>query len=334
MKKIFAPFALLLSALTLCLCIAGCSGASATDTRETASYYSMFDSASDHNYYSEAVEDEVYVTTAAEGIDLGTINANVSGDAYGGRKIIRNYEISYDTSTFDDDISYIEARISELGGYVLNSNLNGSKPQAYGDPGRRLELTLRIPAEKASEFVSGVEALGELNYMRDYTDDITDEYYDTDTRLAVLKDQLERLRAIMVETDNLADIIALESRISEVMLEIESLTGTLKRYDALIDYTTVYLYIYETNSISGPAATKSTAERISEGFTKSINGVGVFFVDLFVWFVSSLPVLLIAAAAVALIIIIVRICTRKKAKAPAQGKNDIAAADNKEDKNE
>lgn len=317
-KKLFAVIS---AALMLCLAFTGCSGRSSSydcyaATDASISYNTIGESEVEYveDYASAAAASDSDVSLSYNAYTNSTSTAKSSEDMYAGRKIIRNYDISLTTSTFDDDTAYINSRISEFGGYVLESSLSGSKPEAYGDAGRYLEMTIRVPAEKASDFVSGVETLGKINYIRDYTDDITDEYYDADTRLAVLQEQLERLRAIMVETDDLSDIIELENRISEVMLEIESLTGTLKRYDALIDYTTVYLFVTERNAITGPANEQTTAERISDGFTNTLNGVGVFFVNFFVWFVSSLPVIVIVAIAAALIVIIVRAAVKKHGK--------------------
>lgn len=311
--------AMLSTAMALMLCFAGCSSNS-KGLPEDYDYAVTEDVA-----YTERAEAPApgaatayeygLDTSAYADMDKAKLN---TGDMYGGRKIIRNYDISLATNTFDDDLAYINAKLSELGGYVLSSSLSGSKPEAYGDSGRSLSMTLRVPAEKASDFVSGVQQLGKVNYIHDYTDDVTDQYFDVDTRLAVLKDQLERLRAIMVETDNLADIITLEERISEVMLQIEELTGTLKRYDALIAYTTIDLSINERNAISGPADTKGTGERISEGFTDTLNGVATFFVNFFVWFVSSLPVLIILAAITVAVVFIVKHAVKKNRAKKAQ----------------
>ena len=311
--------AMLSAAMALMLCFAGCSSNS-KDMADGYDYAVTEDAA-----YTERAEAQApgaatayeygLDTSAYADMDKAKLN---TGDMYGGRKIIRNYDISLATNTFDDDLAYINAKLSELGGYVLSSSLSGSKPEAYGDSGRSLSMTLRVPAEKASDFVSGVQQLGKVDYIHDYTDDVTDQYFDVDTRLAVLKDQLERLRAIMVETDNLADIITLEERISEVMLQIEELTGTLKRYDALIAYTTIDLSINERNAISGPADTKGTGERISEGFTDTLNGVATFFVNFFVWFVSSLPVLIILAAITVAVVFIVKHAVKKNRAKKAQ----------------
>ena len=311
--------AMLSTAMALMLCFAGCSSNS-KGLPEDYDYAVTEDVA-----YTEPAEAPAPDTATAYEYGLDTSayadmdKAKLNtGDMYGGRKIIRNYDISLATNTFDDNLAYINAKLSELGGYVLSSSLSGSKPEAYGDSGRSLSMTLRVPAEKASDFVSGVQQLGKVNYIHDYTDDVTDQYFDADTRLAVLKDQLERLRAIMVETDNLADIITLEERISEVMLQIEELTGTLKRYDALIAYTTIDLSINERNAISGPADTKGTGERISEGFTDTLNGVATFFVNFFVWFVSSLPVLIILAAITVAVVFIVKHAVKKNRAKKAQ----------------
>ena len=311
--------AMLSAAMALMLCFAGCS----SNSKGMADGYNY--AVTEDAAYTEPAEAPApgaatayeygLDTSAYADMDKAKLN---TGDMYGGRKIIRNYDISLATNTFDDDLAYINAKLSELGGYVLSSSLSGSKPEAYGDSGRSLSMTLRVPAEKASDFVSGVQQLGKVDYIHDYTDDVTDQYFDVDTRLAVLKDQLERLRAIMVETDNLADIITLEERISEVMLQIEELTGTLKRYDALIAYTTIDLSINERNAISGPADTKGTGERISEGFTDTLNGVATFFVNFFVWFVSSLPVLIILAAITVAVVFIVKHAVKKNRAKKAQ----------------
>ena len=311
--------AMLSAAMALMLCFAGCS----SNSKDMADGYNY--AVTEDVAYTERAEAQApgaatayeygLDTSAYADMDKAKLN---TGDMYGGRKIIRNYDISLATNTFDDDLAYINAKLSELGGYVLSSSLSGSKPEAYGDSGRSLSMTLRVPAEKASDFVSGVQQLGKVDYIHDYTDDVTDQYFDVDTRLAVLKDQLERLRAIMVETDNLADIITLEERISEVMLQIEELTGTLKRYDALIAYTTIDISINERNAISGPADTKGTGERISEGFTDTLNGVATFFVNFFVWFVSSLPVLIILAAITVAVVFIVKHAVKKNGAKKAQ----------------
>ena len=155
---------------------------------------------------------------------------------YGGRKVIVTYDIRLETDGFDALIAALKERLTAMGGYVQNSYIDGKEPEFYGDSGRTATLSLRVPAEKAEAFFSDLKTMGNVQSERVYTDDVTTAYFDKETRLSVLNTQLERLENILVQTDNLADVLALEEEIARVMLEIESLTGELRRYDALIEY--------------------------------------------------------------------------------------------------
>ena len=140
-KKLLAVFA---AAIMLAICFAGCSGASTSAARDTV-YNSSSQYAPMEEYAPAATSP---VTSNDMGFDYaaGEATSVTAGDIYAGRKIIRNYDISLNTDKFDENMDYIKVKVSELGGYVLSSNLYGSKPEAYGDAGRNIELTIRIPA--------------------------------------------------------------------------------------------------------------------------------------------------------------------------------------------
>lgn len=171
---------------------------------------------------------------------------------YGGHKVISTYEMELRTDAFDAHYEALVSKAKAMGGYVQYGNVWGTKPEVYGDSGRTAELTFRIPAEQAEAFLTFAEGNGEVVRQSVNTEDVTLDYYDRETRLEVLRAQLDRLQSILVETDNLADIIELEQAISDVTLEIEQMTTQLRRYDDLIDYATVHIYLYEESLIAGP----------------------------------------------------------------------------------
>ena len=231
---------------------------------------------------------------------------------YGGRKVIMTYDIRLETDGFDALIVALKERLTAMGGYVQNSYIDGKEPEFYGDSGRTATLSLRVPAEKAEAFFSDLKTMGNVQSEWVYTDDVTTAYFDKETRLSVLNTQLERLENILVQTDNLADVLALEEEIARVMLEIESLTGELRRYDALIEYSTVDVTVYETIYREGPAGAKSVGERIQAGFSDSLHGVGAFFVNAFVWLVSALPVLIVLGIIAAVVLICIRAARKRR----------------------
>ena len=52
-------------------------------------------------------------------------------------------------------------------------------------------------------------------YMSSSAENITEAYYDTDSRLKTAQIKLERLQNLLANADNMADIITIESAISE-----------------------------------------------------------------------------------------------------------------------
>lgn len=273
-------FALVLL-LALCLLLLGCSSQSA-------------DSASG---VSGAQTDLAYDESA--GYD-GSFEAD-----YGGHKVVRSASLSIDSSQFDVDLAALYGALERYGGYVESSTIDGRKPETYKESGRRADLCLRVPSDQYYPFLDEVKRIGSLYQYSDNGQDITTSYVDTQTRLEVLRTQLDRLEGILAQSDNLSDILELENEISRVTLEIESLTSQLRQYDGLVNYATVEIGLYEENLISGSSEEKGVGQRIREGFTASLYGVWNFLVDVFVWFVSSLPVLLLLAVIAAAIVFLV-----------------------------
>ncbi|NCB30768.1 MAG: DUF4349 domain-containing protein, partial [Clostridia bacterium] len=257
---------------------------------------------------------------------FGGEDAGSGADAaalYGGHKVIATYNLEMTTESFDEHYAMLVAKAQELGGYMQDGSVSGTKPENYNDYGRTANLTFRIPSDKAEQFMEYAGGTGTITHTSKSTQDVTLDYYDSETRLKVLRTQLERLQNILVETDNLADIVELEKAIADVTIEIEQMTTQLRRYDDLIDYSTVYLYINEERLTAGPAATQSIGERISKGFTSNLSGVGVFLENFFVWFISSLPVLLLLTLIGFGIGLLVRrvVRRRKGSGGPRNGRN-------------
>lgn len=328
MKKFFA----ILMALAMLLAI-GCSAKSESMAAESPA---AEPAAAAPTYDMAAQESGMAAGGVFEGESQSTAN-RANADLYGGHKIIATYNLEMTTDAFDEHYALLTAKAEELGGYVQDSSVSGTKPVTYNDYGRNANLTFRIPSDQAEAFMEFAGGTGTITHTSKSTQDVTLDYYDSETRLDVLKTQLERLKSILVTTDNLADIVELEKAIAEVTIEIEQMTTQLRRYDDLIDYTTVYLYMNEERLLAGPAATQSMGERIGKGFTSNLSGVSVFLENFFVWFVSSLPVLMLLALVGWGIVAIIRRAVRRRGKAekpPKARKNQPPAWVNPEQKQE
>lgn len=281
MKRMNALLCLL---LCLTLLLTGCGAKSADSAASDEMAYMATESAN-----GMALYDGMEYAAAAD--------RSETEENPGDRKLIWRADLSLETTAFDNAIALLEQRTAESGGWVESSELQGSSRY---DSARYGWYTLRIPAEKLNEFLSDAGDLGTVLSSSRSSEEITDQYYDAQAHLTALRTQEERLLAILEKADDLESVIKLEEALTEVRYEIEDLTGTIKRYDSLVDMATVTVSIREVSSTSPVSATPTTlGGRIAQQFRNSLQSLGGFGEDLIVFFVGNLPVLLVWAAVIA-----------------------------------
>lgn len=187
-------------------------------------------------------------------------------------KIIRNGSIQMETLSFDETVKQILSRTSSIGAYVQSSNVSGKSLESKSpEENRRGEFILRIPKDEFDSFILDIGNLGSITAQQISTEDITSVYFDTQAHLKSLTIQQERLIELLKKTGELKDIIVLENELNRVRYEIENLTGSLKKWDNLIDFCTLNIQISEVHTIKENPV--SLGDKISNGFTSSIKSL-------------------------------------------------------------
>ena len=107
----------------------------------------------------------------------------------------------------------------------------------------------------------------------------------------------------MGQAETMEDIITIESAISETELAIEQLTGTLRSYDALVDFATVHLSLEEVYQLSNvEQAPQGFGDRVggafSSGWSAFVTALGNLVVALAYGWVWVLLLAVIVAAVV------------------------------------
>ena len=101
------------------------------------------------------------------------------------------------------------------------------------------------------------------------------------------------------------DIIALESALSDVEYQIEMYSSDLRRYDALIGYSTFNVCLNEVNRVTQEVGeTSSLGQRMAAGFQASVRSLSQGFQNFLIW-ASYNVFLLVVLAAVAVVAVVV-----------------------------
>lgn len=226
-----------------------------------------------------------------------------------GAKLIYSAQLSLETKAFDDASKALDMIVEELGGYYESHSLE------QGGSYRSLYCTIRVPAENFTPLLEQVGQAAHMTRCQQYTEDVSEVYYDTEARLKTQQTKLDRLHVLLEQADTMEDIIALESALSDTELAIEQLTGSLRHYDSLVGYSTVELELYEVYKLStDPDDAPLTfgqrmASAFSAGLRRGVDGAEDLLVGLARNWVT---VLVLAGAAVAVVLVLRR---RKRRKA-------------------
>jgi hypothetical protein len=247
----------------------------------------------------------------------GVIGATISGD-----KIIYNFNAHIETTEFDDTIKNLNMLIGKFGAFVENSYLSGN---SYGNTTfRTANYTIRVPVNNFKGMTDSLSLLGNVFNASTTSQNITAQFIDTQSRLQAYRTEESRLLAMLEKAETVTDMIAIESRLSDVRYQIESLTSTLQNWQNQVDFSTVTLYISEVAELTEQKPVqRSYWEKMGDGFKATLNGIAAFFKGLFMAVVVAFPVLLIIAVIAAVIIAVIRI-TRKRARAKSNQNNDLS----------
>ena len=226
------------------------------------------------------------------------------------RKLIRTVSMDIATEDLDTLRTKLDNSITSCGGYIESSTLD--TPQ-NGYSRRSYYVTARIPSDNLDSFLETAGTLGTVTNKNIETEDITLRYVDQKAYLDSLRTEYDRVSKLLEQATELDQILALESKLSDLRYQINSYETQLRTYDNLVDYSTVYLNV---NEVAYEQPTSNTiGSRISNGFRNSLYEVRDFFVDLFVAIIANLPVLVVLIAIITAAILLIRkLIRRHKAK--------------------
>ena len=305
MKKLCALLVCFVLLLSLCSCKASDSVSQSLGTKEEIS-----------NEYSYLADQDIGTTTTEDSKNTSSNTSDLSN-----RKLIKDVSMDVETKTFDKFIEGLEGKVSSVGGYIESSDVSGNSYYHKGN--RRANIVARIPADKLDSFINGISKDCVVTSKSESVTDVTLAYVDIESHIKALETEEATLLRLLEEAESMDDILAIQSRLSEVRYELERYESSLRTYDSLISYSTVTIYVNEVERETTVAEEEQSVwQEIAARFSDSIYSVTKGLRSFFVWFVGSLPHIILWAAIITGVIFGIKgiILARKKRKAKKSAK--------------
>jgi len=146
------------------------------------------------------------------------------------------------------------ALVSKSGGQIVDENVSQQGGVA------RAELTLRVPSNAADDFLAALAGIGVVRARQVTAKDIGKEFYDANLRLANLEVALKRYEEILARASAIDEILRIETELTRLRGEIESIKGQLRWMRDRAARATVHLSLYTPGDAPPLAIVKPSAK--------------------------------------------------------------------------
>lgn len=295
MKRMLALLMTLMLLTGLCACGAGSSGASGDTAASSSGGATNEMTGTDSGWVNGSNQD-----TPEES------ESQSSASVYQDAKLIHRAYLQVQTETFDQAVQALEKMVAECGGYFQSASVEGGSLRNQNAT-RWGNYTIRLPQEQFDTFLGRTGELGYVTSQSENSENVSQQYYDTEARLKTQRTKQERLLALLEKADSMETIVALEDALSEVEYEIESLTTSLNEYDSLISYSTIELTLDEVGTITTtPGERDSLGARMAAGIQSSFRGLINGSKELLVMLSYNLVLVLVVVVIAVAVVVILR----------------------------
>ena len=309
--------------LALMLCVSGCGGSSGS--KPSASYdagaeegdyanYAAEESAEGEDYYSkEASADGEVPEGDANGGDGGSESALRAQD---GQKIVYTASLSMQTLEYEKSVASIRRKIKEKGGFTESESEYDKDYDWYSSSSssrstRSISMTVRIPSESFEAFLDSLGGDGKIMSRSVEAQNISQTYANKESYKKALEKEQERLLAMMDKAETIDEMIAVESRLSEVERQLNSYKTDLSAMDKDVQFSTIFIDLQEVKRYSEEVPTVTFREKIKYAYDDAIGDFKDFCEGVVLFVVRNFPFLIIFAI---LVVLFVRYLGRRRAR--------------------
>lgn len=133
----------------------------------------------------------------------------------------------------------------------------------FGDASE-VAITLKVPADAFLDALKDLGKLGNVESQRKATEDVTGKSVDLEARLSAQRAAIERLRTLVGNATNVADVLAVEHELDTRLADFDSLQAQFDALDSQTQYATIAAQFAQK-----PIGTKSDDDKLP-GFVSGL----------------------------------------------------------------
>lgn len=332
----------ILSAAMCMLLLTACGGAEASsDTAASVGYADRsYAGAETNGYYSDSYSysedyaaDEAYSGEESGSADVSASSASSSESTVTKEMLVYSCTMSVDTLDFETSLSGFRNALDTYGGFIEEERFSdgGSDSRWYSSSDEKWKnytATVRIPSKDYDNFCNAAGGLGDLRMKNANVQNMSSEYSDLSTTLAIYEAKEARYLALLADITEDEYAIAVEKELTDIQIQIANLKTRMNTIETDVAYSYVYFTLNEVKEYEAePVKTDTFAERLVNTLSEAGHGFLSFLEGLLFVIIYLAPYLIFLGIIAFIIIAAVRGVKKHKAAKAAK------IAENKETAN-
>ncbi|WP_407397952.1 DUF4349 domain-containing protein [Treponema sp.] len=208
------------------------------------------------------------------------------------KKVIKTADVNLQVESLSGTLSSIEEWVRINDGYISFSNESSTN----------LNITAHIPASKFDAAMESCGTLGKIMNKSINAEDVTEQYYDLETRLENKRILVKKFQEYLKKATNVKEIMQVESQLASTTAELERMQAQMNRMSKEITYSRVHFYVQlPANRTENGIILPDTKSEFSEFISNLVN-----FALHYLW--SILYIAICGTLLVILFIVVYWIC--------------------------
>jgi len=234
------------------------------------------------------------------------------------KMLVYSCDMSIDVLDFDKSLDSIHQLIEKYNGFIeseVYSDGGDSSKWLYteDEKWKSLSAVIRVPSVQYDNFCTDIEAVGDLRRKNATVDNLSTEYSDLKTTLAIYEAKEKRYLELLEGIKNEADAIKYENELTDIQVQIGVLKTRMNTIENDVAYSYVNLSVNEVREYTDKPVVKKTdtfGQRLKNTASETWDTFLEFLENLLFVIIRVLPYLLLIGIAAFIIAKLVKLFSK------------------------
>jgi hypothetical protein len=202
------------------------------------------------------------------------------------RDVVRTGTMQLTVDDVDATLVDVRRLATDAGGFVADEQVRARDDE--------VDVTVRVPADRFDDVRGAIGELGDVAEQNVEARDVTAEVVDVESRIASLRASVVRVRGLLSQSGDVAQLALVEGELARREAELEALLGQQRVLRDQVDLATLTVHMAEDEAPAPSEDAPGFADGLRRGWVAAVDGGRIALAVVGFMLPFAVPVALVA----------------------------------------